>query len=106
MPDIGVPKLSWLHLTQPTGKNMGIQIESNDADLVLRMRSLCRATLPRDLDWFHQGDDRSWQFFEFWQSNHDRMLEEAMRIADELGLELHLEEPPYDLRRLLHTRIS
>jgi len=52
--------------------------------------------IPRSLNWFHQGgclpgNRRSpWHMFEFWSKDEAGILEEALKIADNLGLELQI----------------
>lgn len=90
---------TFVYLTKPHGKNWGIQIISSNPKAVVRFKETCYSNLDRKSNWFHQCNEREYQFFEFWTDDHDLILAESMKIAERMGMELMLEEPSLEAIR-------
>lgn len=69
-------------------KAEGLVLLSTDKELVKKFKDLCWITLSSELHWFHQSDCDSFQFFECWTKESKLLREEALRIANKLGITL------------------
>jgi len=72
-------------------KGYGLAFQSENKEEIIKFASLCKCTLNKNLNWFHQCNEKTFQFFEFWSSDLSLMLEESLRIAKEMGISLKIQ---------------
>lgn len=73
-------------------KNYGLVLESDSKEKIVKFTNLCKVTLSKNLNWFHQGNCENFQFFEFWSNDLELMLEESLRIAKEMEISLEIKK--------------
>jgi len=80
-----------LYVELPDGihNNYGLTYEGTE-DRADQFKSLMHSTLDKKLNWFHQGRDTGYHYFEFWTDNHDLILSEVLRIADAMRIDLDI----------------
>jgi hypothetical protein len=83
-----------LYLQHPNGfKNYCLCFRSDNKELVVKFRTLCKLELDRKFRWFHQSDHSNYQMFEFWIGREEEIRQECLKIASLMGMKL--EEKQY-----------